>query len=282
MPAFTFLALLLLGCQERNDTLATRACYPSGALGQTGAGHTLFQRFAPPQGFRRVPPSPGSFAAFLRQADLQPERAPVRLYNGKEKKAQVHAAVLRFDVGERDLQQCADALMRLRAEWLFSRKQYEAIAFPLTNGFPFAYSRWRRGERLSVRGNRSAWTLRTRPDTSYRSFREYLDVLYTYAGTLSLERMLWPRPVQKLSAGDVFIQGGAPGHCVVVMDVAVDAHGRKVFLLAQSYMPAQEIHILKNPTDPALSPWYRLEPGTTVLETPEWQFRLRDLRSWSR
>jgi len=42
-------------------------------------------------------------------------------------------------------------------------------------------------------------------------------------------------------------------------------------MLAQSYMPAQEIHELKNPADKALSPWYKLSDAETI-ETPELNF----------
>ena len=78
--------------------------------------------------------------------------------------------------------------------------------------------------------------------------------------------------------GDVFIQGGSPGHAVLVVDVAEDPRtGRGVFLLVQSYMPAQEIHILKNPTDLNLSPWHETGFGET-LRTPEWLFRRSDLK----
>jgi len=52
--------------------------------------------------------------------------------------------------------------------------------------------------------------------------------------------------------------------------------GQKLFLLAQSYMPAQETQILKNPNNSALSPWYELKNET--LETPEWTFEPSDLR----
>jgi hypothetical protein len=48
-----------------------------------------------------------------------------------------------------------------------------------------------------------------------------------------------------------------------------------VFLLAQGYMPAQSVHVLKNPA--SASPWYALDFGAE-LRTPEWTFRRTDLR----
>ena len=77
--------------------------------------------------------------------------------------------------------------------------------------------------------------------------------------------------------GYVFIKGGYPGHAVIVMDVAENETGEKVFLLAQSYMPAQDMHILKNPNNPALSPWYSIDE-TQDLRTPEWTFSWDQLR----
>ena len=78
--------------------------------------------------------------------------------------------------------------------------------------------------------------------------------------------------------GDVFIRGGFPGHAVIVVNMAEnrDTHQR-VFLLAQSYMPAQDIHVLRNPTDSELSPWYPLD-FDDHLRTPEYRFRDDELR----
>ena len=42
-------------------------------------------------------------------------------------------------------------------------------------------------------------------------------------------------------------------------------------MIAQSYMPAQEIHILKNMEDKKLSPWYRIPKDESVI-TPEYYF----------
>jgi hypothetical protein len=83
----------------------------------------------------------------------------------------------------------------------------------------------------------------------------------------------------RIEAGDVFIQGGFPGHAVLVVDVAEDARGQRAVLLAQSYMPAQDIHILRNPK-PSDNPWYVIA-GDEPLTTPEWGFPAGSLRRFS-
>jgi hypothetical protein len=81
-----------------------------------------------------------------------------------------------------------------------------------------------------------------------------------------------------IRAGDVFVEGGFPGHAVLVVDRARDPRsGRVIFLLAQSYMPAQDIHVLTNPAGGPLAPWYDANFGET-LRTPEWTFRAEHLR----
>jgi hypothetical protein len=54
--------------------------------------------------------------------------------------------------------------------------------------------------------------------------------------------------------------------------------GDKLFMLAQSYMPAQEIHVLKNPGEQALSPWYRLGGLDEEVRTPAWTFERDELK----
>ncbi len=76
----------------------------------------------------------------------------------------------------------------------------------------------------------------------------------------------------------MFIQGGFPGHAVIVIDIAVrKKSGEKIFLLAQSYMPAQDIHILKNLRSRQFSPWYSVNFGRK-LHAPEWVFTRDDLK----
>ena len=134
--------------------------------------------------------------------------------------------------------------------------------------------------RPHVSGNKVVWKQTSRPAADYTTFRRYLTKVFQYAGTASLSRELIPVAAEsKIAPGDVFIEGGFPGHAVIVVDTAESNTGDRVFLLAQSYMPAQQVHILKNPTDPDLSPWYRYRPG--ALRTPEWQFAAGTLKRFS-
>ncbi|MFM7767840.1 MAG: DUF4846 domain-containing protein, partial [Bacteroidota bacterium] len=107
---------------------------------------------------------------------------------------------------------------------------------------------------------------------------KYMEMVFSYAGTASLEKELKPVDLADMQIGDLFIKGGFPGHAVVVVDMAVhESTGEKLFLLAQSYMPAQETHVLKNPNDAGLSPWYALD-FDGELTTPEWTFGRQQLK----
>jgi hypothetical protein len=241
-------------------------------------GKTIQDRFSLPIGYTRVKSDSSSFAFYLQHLPLKPDGSLVKYYDGSEKSKDVYEAVVDQPIRNKDLQQCADAVMRLKAEYLYSRKEFNKISFNLTNGFEMAYSKWMDGYRLAVDGNKTSWVLKKQPSNTYEDFLDYLDRVFTFAGTLSLSKSLKSRPVNEMQIGDVFIQGGSPGHAVIVVDMAKNAKGEKIFILAQSYMPAQETQILKNPNDTNYSPWYTLP--TSTLETPEWNFTSTDLKTW--
>ena len=175
-------------------------------------------------------------------------------------------------IGNKDLQQCADAVMHLRAKYLFKNQLRGNIHFTLTNGFRADYGKWAEGYRITISGNKAQWERTALPDTSYATFCDYMEFIYTYCGTLSLSEELTQVNYEELQPGDVLIKGGAPGHAEIVMDVAQNRKGEKVYLLAQSYMPAQEIQVLANPQNKTLSPWYELRSNESKIVTPEWEF----------
>ena len=247
-------------------------------------GSTIFDRFSPPQSFVRKEVNDESFASYLRNFSLLDAGEEVHLYNGQLKGNQdVHVSILNIDVGNRDLQQCADAVMRLRAEYLLEQEMYEDISFNFTNGWKFEYSKWREGNSLFVDGNKTKWIIGTEPKESYEDFRSYMDWVFMFAGTLSLSKEMTPKKLEDIQIGDVFIYGGSPGHAVLVVDLAVnELTDDKAFMLAQSYMPAQQIHILKNPANRKMSPWYLVsEIGSeSKLITPEWTFESKALKGF--
>ncbi|HEY9178464.1 MAG TPA: DUF4846 domain-containing protein [Flavipsychrobacter sp.] len=240
-------------------------------------GTNIGNRFLPPDGYRRS--AVDGFGNYLRSLPLQPHGHAVHLYDGTKKGNQaVHAAVVKMDVGSKDLQQCADAVMRLRAEYLYATGEFDKISFNFTNGFPAAFSQWKKGYKIAVNGNNVSWVPSDNADGGYSSFRQYLNRVFMYAGTLSLSRQMKKIPYSELRPGDVLIQGGSPGHAIIVVDMAQNVRGEKVFLLAQSYMPAQEIHVLVNPGNETISPWYSAAGIHTTIHTPEWNFTVGDLK----
>lgn len=242
-------------------------------------GQILATRILVPSGFDRTDTYEKSFTEYLRQLPLKPHGSEVALYDGSAKtNYDVYDAVVDLKIGKKDLHQCADAIMRLRAEYLYTQKQYEKIHFNFTNGFRVDYAEWMKGKRIVVKGNETYWTQGGDPSNTYQDFWEYMEIIFSYAGSLSLSKELKPVRIDDLKIGDVFIQGGSPGHAIIVVDLAVKLKtNEKIFLLAQSYMPAQEIQILKNPNNDKISPWYSVNFGKE-LETPEWTFNKTDLK----
>ena len=224
--------------------------------------------FPPPAGFERTPEAAGSYGDWLRHLPLAPPGTRVVNHDGRPKPNQAGAAaVIAIDVGSRDLQQCADAVMRLRAEYLRAAGRTQDLSFKFTSGDAFAYSRWLAGQRPRVRGNQVGWTRGAAKPDDRRQFRAWLDVIFTYAGTWSMVRDSAPvASVSELRIGDVLIQGGFPGHALLVVELARNAAGETAVLLAQSYMPAQSLHVVVNP---AGGTWYRLDDRSPIL-TPDW------------
>ncbi|HMF73342.1 MAG TPA: DUF4846 domain-containing protein [Flavitalea sp.] len=223
--------------------------------------NTLFEHVMDipvPAGFERSVSGPQTFSTWLRNIRLKPDNI-VYLFDGTPKKNQsAQFAVLDIYVGPKDLQQCADAVMRLKAEYLYSQRKFKEIVFIDNAGKKY-----------------------TCPESpGALAFEKYLEKVFSYCGTSSLEKQLQAvTRFRNIEPGNVIIKGGFPGHAVLVMDVAVNKYGRKLYLLAQSYMPAQSVHILRNPRN-KLSPWYDADDLSDAIETPEWTFFKSQLKQW--
>ncbi|CAN5263660.1 DUF4846 domain-containing protein [soil metagenome] len=209
-----------------------------------------------PMGFARTAVAANGFGDYLRQLPLKQGDNKVYLYNGEEKGNQnAHWAVVDIDTGDKNLQQCADVTMRLWGEYLYKQKRYNDIKFNfLSDGKPRYFKDYAKG------------------DYTYPTFRKYMDWVFNFANTASLFHELKTVELKDLQVGDIFIFKGVPiGHAVIVADMAENTAGEKMFMLVQGYMPAQDMHILNNPNDHKLSPWYSTNYGDALV-TPEFVF----------
>jgi hypothetical protein len=210
---------------------------------------------------------------FLQRLPLK--NGPIRQYNGELAVGQnKHYALVNYEVGTRDLQQCADFLMRLRAEYLFANKRFDEICFSFSDGQKYSFNAFLSGLKPVVSGNKVILKQGGTTETNYASFRKYLDIVYTYAGTVSLNKDLVA--ASDLTIGTVIITPGTPGHCMIVVDETV-LDGKKKFKLAESYMPAQTPYILKNGSDG--SPWHSLEKGKPIT-TASFDFQRYNLKKF--
>ncbi len=232
----------------------------------------LSQRIGPPAGYHRVSVQPGSFAHWLRHLPLMPKASPVISYRGRVivSGTDPHlAAVVDMDVGKRDLQQCWDSVVRLRAEYLWATGQKNKITFPYGGGLRwFSWKKWAAGFRpRKVSRRRYRLKRVARPSYGRKSFRRYLKHLFIWTGSIHSGRTK-KVPLEKLRIGDYFTWPGSPGHAVLILDLATDAQGNRVILIGQGFMPAQSFHVVAS--DQSTSPWFKVGDPPQGLHDSFW------------
>mgnify|MGYP001630376465 CR=1 FL=1 len=213
---------------------------------------TLKERIHTPEGFHREEVETDSFAAFMENYALYKDGKKVKLYDKTLKQNQ--------DAGK------ISAFLTI-----------EKMNFHLVNGFACEFSKWAEGMRVSFSGSSTTWTQSAAANDDETVFEKYLRFVFAYASTISLSDESKKIKKAEIQAGDIFVQGGSPGHAVMVLDVCTDDSGRKAFLLGQGFMPAQQFHVLKNPLHED-DPWYYVDELTYPLQTPEYTFEKGSLK----
>jgi Domain of unknown function (4846) len=259
-PLLFFCLLLSLSCNNTASSSGNKPGANKPEIVKTTSKnpfHTI-NAIPLPDSFTRIHADSNSFTTWLRNVPLKEDKT-VYLFDGRLKLNQLaQFAVLDISIANKNLQQCADAVMRLRAEYLFAEKKYGAIHFTDNELTEYAFH----------------------PPYTKENFMQYMEKVFGMCGSASLAKQLNKvTDFTTIQPGDVLIRGGFPGHAVIVMDVAENIAGKKVFMLAQSYMPAQNIHVLINPLSETNSPWYEVNEVKKII-TPEYWFYQNELKRW--
>ncbi|PWN70110.1 hypothetical protein C1631_008950 [Chryseobacterium phosphatilyticum] len=244
--------------------------------------NTIKDRFSAPQGYEWVDEKQDSFGYFIENFKLKPYGSQILRYDGLPISTQhLHEAVFDIDTGNKDLQQCADAVIHLRAEYLYKIKRSDDIKFHFTSGDLLSWNDYKNGTRAFVNGNSVSFRKTVGFDDSYGNFRNYLDLIFNYAGTISLNKET--QPVTKnsdLKTGDILITPGSPGHVVFIAGVCANTKGERLFLLGEGFTPAQSIHVLSNPFNKNISPWYNIDVSAQETQTARYIFKPTNFRSF--
>ncbi|CAA0164266.1 DUF4846 domain-containing protein [Tenacibaculum maritimum] len=236
-------------------------------------GMTIKNRVKPPYGYKRVSYGAGTFESFIQNYTLKEYGSSIINYDKTKYFYQIgHIGILALSVPENGLQQCADALIRLRAEYLWKTNQKEKIGFEFTSGHYCSWKKYAAGYRSKIEGNKVTFHKIAKANYTKTAFYKYLNLIYTYSGTLSLYNEL-PKVVQEedLQLGDMLVKPGTPGHILMLVDEVINKKGEKLFVLAQGNTPAQSVHLLKNFNNASLTPWYSLKKNA-LIQVPGYSF----------
>jgi len=226
---------------------------------------TIASRVNSPEGYKRVSYAKGSFEDYLRNYKLKSFESKIINYDDTNYFWQGgHIGILDIPVPKNGLQQCADALIRVRSEYLWDSNRKDEIGFNFTSGHYCSWTKYAEGYRPRIKGNKVTFHKTARANFSKDNFYKYLNLIYMYSGTLSLYNELKSIKAMDLKVGDMLIKGGSPGHIVLLCDAVINENGEKLFLLFQGNTPAQSVHLVKNLEDSIISPWYQLEDNAVI------------------
>lgn len=227
------------------------------------AGRGCIGEISTPKGFERVAVDAGSIGEYIRRIPLQKRGSHMKYFDGRIAYGQYFGyAVLDIPMLS-SIEQCADAVMRIRAEYLWESGQYGQIHFHSVSG---------KNQKYGGGSDRN-------------SFEAYLRKVYGNSNTTSLRREMSPKDIRDIAPGDVFVyespRPGFYGHAVLVADVARNYRtGQTAVMLAQSSTPALTMHIIRDILHPFHSPWVILDDSSDGVFISGIYFGKDDLREW--
>ena len=255
-------------------TIALLVCFSS--FGQK----TIETKYTPQEGYERT--YNNAYSKFLREFPLK-ENNIVKYYDGGEKyNDNIWDAVFDYDIGKKDLHQCADAVLYMRAKYLYTNGLKDNLNYTFLSGYKANYLDFITHYYL-VKGSKVSLALRNNTLVdNIETFNKWIEKIWMWSNTESIDKYdSFYVEIKDIRPGDFFIESnpGSIGHAINVVDVAVNkTNNNKIFMLSQSYMPAQETQILINPKNGSV--WYSLDEFRDLV-TPEWSFTVTQLKRFN-
>jgi hypothetical protein len=238
-------------------------------------------KYNPPEGFERV--YNDDYSKFLRQFPLKKNNI-VKYHSGEEKpNYDIWDAVFDYDLGTHKYHECADAVIYLYSKYNWVAKNYQNLEFHTKLGTSLKYNDYLNG--VKYKGNDN-WTdlindwANPKPRlNNLKNFEAWLKIVWGWANTYSIDEYNSIKiNILDMRPGDFFVRSypNRFGHAINVVDIVVNqTNNKKMYMLSQSYMPAQETHILINPQNGSV--WYTLDEFNDIV-TPEWSFTVNELK----
>lgn len=241
-------------------------------------GQKISTRFNAPEGFTKVEVEEGSFAEYLRNLPLKPYTDCALLWDKTINDSAPWHGVIKQDICDQNTQQCVDTVIRLWAEYLFANERYEEISFDFftTPVFHCDFVTWASGQRVKIVNNKPIWYENEnvqKDDYSYENLTKYLEYVYMYANTNSYKMQTTKISYDDLSIGDMIIAvsselnkanpdlGASLGHAMIIVDMAVNAEGEKVYLIAEGNTPATQPYIISSDKNGYGGIWVKMKDG---------------------
>lgn len=235
----------------------------NSTLGRPKAQSALRQRFVDPQGYQRIAVNPETLGEWLRFLPVAAPGTVVADINGKAAVVTLAgfvAAVVAIDMHAED---SADALLRLHAEWRFSKGDRATINYASNSGRLMPFSRWIAGERIVLKRQDWDWAVKATPlaNPTYTDLRNFLDAAYQWTDPRALAIQGKVLDSSDVAPGDYFVHAGKDSTLVIVLDVAKNAAGEPALLLGHVAAPHQNMYVMRASNESA---WFKPRPNQEI------------------
>ncbi|MBD5269834.1 MAG: DUF4846 domain-containing protein [Bacteroides sp.] len=242
------------GCgssESRQDTDSDTIILNEDNKSDFSDSQTVRTRYHLPAGFYRTTPSRGSWEEFLQNLPLTGKDAAPFVFNGVQREQQGYTSVADVDTDSLDLHHSVNAVVRLRAEYLFDSGQYDKIHFTLNNNSRCDFLKWAQEFQASDNEKKAGSNDSSKENGfSHGVFLTYLRFILAHIDQKSFLSDMEEISEENFGIGTVIIDSKPPYACAIVVDyikAGVDKNGLNdsdAVLLAQGGILSQDIVIL--------------------------------------